>query len=70
MHIIKDLFYVLLLFIAVYVGFYLLHRHDTLEERTARYDCRMSEFVPDFPPEVREECRRRTLELINSQKEQ
>ncbi len=26
------------------------------------YDCRISEISPDFPPEVREECRRLRLE--------
>jgi len=26
------------------------------KERT--YDCRMAEFHPDYPPQVREECRR------------
>lgn len=28
------------------------------EQRSKVYDCRMSEISPDFPPEVREECRR------------
>lgn len=70
MTIIKDMFLVLLLFLAVYLAFYLGMRHETTEQRIARYDCRMAEFVPDFPPEVRAECRRRTLEKINQQREQ
>jgi hypothetical protein len=68
MHIVKDLLYVLILFIAVYITFFLLHRHDTLEEKVARYDCRLAEFLPDFPIEVREECRRRSIERINQGK--
>ena len=28
------------------------------EGRTVRYDCRISEISPDFPPEVREACRK------------
>lgn len=28
------------------------------KERTVVYDCRLAEISPDFPPEVREECRR------------
>lgn len=28
------------------------------EHYTVRYDCRMAEISPDFPPDVRNECRR------------
>ncbi len=70
MHIVKDIFYVFVLFAAVYFSFYLAHRNETLEEKMARYDCRLSEFLPDFPPEVRAECRRLVIERINQQKEQ
>lgn len=29
------------------------------ENRTIRYDCSIAEFAPDFPPQVREECRKK-----------
>jgi hypothetical protein len=31
----------------------------TQENRTIRYDCSIAEFAPDFPPQVREECRKK-----------
>lgn len=67
---IKDTFYIILMFIAVWFSFYLYTRHDTLEQKMARYDCRISEFDPGFPPEVRAECRRRAIELYNQQQSQ
>lgn len=70
MTIIKDLFYVLILFIVVYIGFYLTYRNESLPDKMNRYDCSLSEFSPDFPSEVRNECRRRSLERINQQKAQ
>ncbi len=69
MHIVKDLIYLILLFVSVWMAFYLGMRNETLEEKMARYDCRLSEFVPDFPLEVKAECRRRTIERINQQKD-
>jgi hypothetical protein len=32
------------------------------------FDCRMSEFHPDFPPDVREECRRQRNEQLKRQR--
>jgi len=29
------------------------------EHRTVRYDCSIAEFAPDFPPQVKEECRKK-----------
>lgn len=29
-----------------------------VDEEGRYYDCRMSEFHPDYPPEVKEQCRR------------
>ena len=68
MHIIKDLLYVVFLFVAVYLILYLTQRYDTLEEKMSNYDCRISEFLPRIPTEIIEECRRRHIELINQQK--
>jgi hypothetical protein len=68
MHLIKDMIYVGLIFFAVYFGFYLFERHDTVQDKMKRYDCRISEFSPDFPPEIREECRRQSIERINQGK--
>ncbi len=70
MHLVKDLFYVVLLFLAVYIAFYLAHRNDTVAQRTARYDCTLTEFLADIPPDVRAECRRRRIEQINQPREQ
>jgi len=61
----KDLFYVLIISCAVWIGFYLYTRHDTLEQRVIRYDCRIAEFSPDIPPDVRAECRRQVIERYN-----
>lgn len=32
--------------------------------RTVVYDCRMAEFHPDFPPDVREQCRKMMREQV------
>jgi hypothetical protein len=29
------------------------------------YDCNLSEFHPDYPPEVKEECRKKRMEKSN-----
>jgi hypothetical protein len=29
------------------------------------YDCNLSEFHPDYPPEVKEECRKKRIEKSN-----
>jgi len=34
------------------------------KNKTVVYDCRMSEISPDFPPEVRQECRKLRLEQL------
>ncbi len=65
MTIIKDLMYVLAIFIAVWVAFYLIEKNYTLAERMVRYDCRLAEISPDYPTDVRDECRRRRIELMN-----
>lgn len=31
------------------------------------YDCRMSDIIPDFPPEIREECRKLQREQRHEQ---
>jgi hypothetical protein len=31
---------------------------DSMKGRTVTYDCSLSEISPDFPPEVREQCRK------------
>jgi len=33
------------------------------------YDCGMAEWHPDIPPKVKEECRRRALEIWKEQQE-
>ena len=66
---IKDTFYVIMMFVIVWVVFYLYTRHDTVEQRVIRYDCRISEFAAGIPNDVRAECRRRAIELYNQQQE-
>lgn len=34
------------------------------EEQVVVYDCRLAEISPDFPPEVRNECRRKLYEYL------
>jgi hypothetical protein len=68
MYLLKDLMHLILIFLIVYVVFHLFERYDTLQDKMKRYDCRISEFTPDFPPEVREECRRQSIERINQGK--
>ena len=65
---IKDIFYLALVFLAVWIVFYLYTRHDTVEQRVLRYDCRIAEFSPDIPQDVRIQCRRQALELYNQQR--
>ena len=36
--------------------------------RTVIYDCRLAEFHPDFPPSVKEECRKLRIDQINQTK--
>jgi hypothetical protein len=69
MTIVKDFIYLILVFVFVWIAFYFGTRNATLEEKMARYDCTLAEFSPDFPPEIRQECRRRTIERINQQKD-
>ena len=68
MYLLKDLMHLILIFLIVYVVFHLFERYDTLQDKMKRYDCRISEFTPDFPLEVREECRRQSIERINQGK--
>lgn len=37
------------------------------EEQVIVYDCRLAEISPDFPPEVRNECRRKIYEYLKEQ---
>ena len=66
---VKDLFNIVVLFCVVWIGFYLYTRHDTIERRTDRYECSLTEFVADVPQDVRNECRRRRIESINNRKD-
>ena len=67
--IIKDIFHVALLCLAVWTAFFIGTRNETTKQRTIRYDCRLSEFSPDFPDDVRKECRQRALEYYNQQQQ-
>ena len=69
MELLKDTFYVLVMFILVWCGFYLYTRHDSVNQRANRYDCALTEFQARVPDDIREECRRRKLELLNKEKE-
>lgn len=65
----KDLFYLLLLFVLTWCGFYLFTRHDTIEQRAARYNCDLAEFVARIPDDIRAECRRQKIIQLNTVKE-
>lgn len=40
-------------------------RMTTSAERIIVYDCRIAEISPDFPPQVREDCRKLILQNTN-----
>ena len=65
----KDVTYLILMFAAVWGAFYLGTRHDSIEERVRHYDCRIVEFAPDIPEDVRTICRGRRIEQRNKTKE-
>ena len=69
MELLKDLFYIAVMFLIVWFGFYLYTRHDTVDQRVTRYDCALTEFQARVPNDIRMECRRRKLELLNTEKE-
>ena len=64
---IKDILLLVSLGLLVVLAIFYIGKNETLDEKIARYDCRLSEFLPDFPPEVRNECRRRNIENYNQQ---
>ena len=43
---------------------------DFGKNQTVIYDCRLSEISPDFPPEVKEECRRLRYEQWKYEQDQ
>lgn len=69
MELIKDFFYMILVFIIAWAGFYLYTRHDSLEQRVQRYDCNLTEFQPRIPDDIRNQCRQLKLNQINNQKD-
>lgn len=46
--------------IAFVIAFYTLPKHGTI-----KYDCSIAEISPDFPIEVREQCRKLRAESFN-----
>jgi len=63
--ILKDIVYLIAMFAAMWFAFYLGTRHDSIEERVRHYDCRIVEFAPDIPEDVRTICRARRMEELN-----
>ena len=45
-------------------GFFWLTK-DSMKGHTITYDCSISEISPDFPPQVREECRKLRAKYSN-----
>ena len=39
-------------------GIFFVYSAEALKGRTIKYDCSLSEISPDFPPQVREQCRK------------
>lgn len=66
--IVKDIIYLLIVFLIVWISFYLYTRHDTIEKRTSRYNCDLTEFLAHIPNDIKEECRRQKIQAINNQK--
>ena len=65
----KDISYLILMVAAGWIAFYLGTIHDSIEERGRHYDCRIVEFAPDIPEDVRTICRGRRIEQLNKTKE-
>ena len=38
-------------------GVFFVYTAEFLKGRTIKYDCSIAEISPDFPPQVREQCR-------------
>lgn len=51
----QTIFVGIIFIIYFVIGFTYLWNMD---HNTVKYDCRLSEISPDFPPEVREACRK------------
>jgi hypothetical protein len=49
----KEAIFAVVLLITMTVGFYLVD-----EPRVIRYDCSIAEISPDYPVEVKEQCRK------------
>lgn len=45
-----------IIFMVCQFGFFWITT-DSLNHRTIKYDCSIAEISPDFPPQVREQCR-------------
>ena len=65
MSIFKDFFLLAVLAALMFCIMFLVRKHESLEQKMERYNCSLSEFAPDFPQEVRNECRRQRLEAFN-----
>ena len=63
----KDKITFLVAVLALLASFFLIFLEGGSEGRV--YDCGMAEWHPDIPPVVKEECRRRALELWKQHQE-
>lgn len=54
---IKNIFYTALLFGGALFWFFVAV-HFASEERVIRYDCSIAEISPDYPLQVKEDCRK------------
>ena len=62
----KDTITVIIILIALVTAILMLAG----EEQVVVYDCRLAEISPDFPPEVRNECRRKIHEYLKEHQKQ
>jgi hypothetical protein len=53
----KDKVLAIVFLITLAAMLFVLFFTGALKNRTRVYDCSISEISPDFPPEIREECR-------------
>ena len=47
----------IIVFICAQVVFF-VYAAESLKGRTVRYDCSIAEISPDYPPQVKEDCRK------------
>lgn len=66
---VKDVIAIFTVFTLVYIAFYFVMRHDTIEQKLPRYDCNLVHFEAGIPEDIVKACRDQHLNTINKQKD-